>query len=340
MAASHPKTFKAMAFMEAGGPFTPMELPLTQPGPGEVLIKVIACGVCHSDSVVKDGFVGKDWPVVSGHEVIGDVAAVGEGVTRFKPGERVGGAWHGGHDGTCKSCRRGRYQTCDHVKINGVHFNGGFAEYTTVQDEAVVRVPTTMDPVEAAPLLCAGVSVFNSMRKMNVEQGALVAVQGLGGLGHLAVQFSRAMGYKTVAVSSGAAKRDFAIPLGAHEYIDSSTEDVAARLQEMGGAGMIVCTAPDAEAMKKIQYGLEAGGKLVVLAPIGPVEFDTRMLVLQSCSVHGWASGHALDCEETIEFAQNHGIKCMVEKFPLAEAESALESMLEGKLRFRAVLTV
>jgi D-arabinose 1-dehydrogenase-like Zn-dependent alcohol dehydrogenase len=184
------------------------------------------------------------------------------------------------------------------------------------------------------------VTVFNGIRKLHVEQGGLVAVQGLGGLGHLAVQYSRALGYKTVAVSSGSSKRDFALQLGAHEYIDSSKEDAAAKLREMGGAAIIVCTAPNPQVIKKIQYGLDAGGKLLVLAPIGPVEFDTGMLVNKGASVHGWPSGHALDSEEVLDFSQTHDIKCLVERFPLADATKAFDALLAGKLRFRAVLTM
>lgn len=229
---------------------------------------------------------------------------------------------------------------CDNAKFNGVSFNGGYAEYTTLRSEAVVRVPSDIEPAQAAPLLCAGVTVFNGIRKMHVEPGNLVAVQGLGGLGHLAVQFCRAMGYKTVAVSGGADKRDFAFKLGAHDYIDSRSEDAAKKLTEMGGAALIVSTAPNPKAMSQIQYGLAAGGKLLTLAPVGPVEFDTAFMVTRGVSVHGWPSGHALDSEECIEFSKINGVKCYVEKFPLNEAAKAFDDMLAGKLRFRGVLVM
>lgn len=230
---------------------------------------------------------------------------------------------------------------CDNSKVNGVSFNGGYAEYTMLRSEAVVRVPADLVPAETAPLLCAGVTVFNGIRKMHVEQGNLVAVQGLGGLGHLAVQYSRAMGYRTVAVSSGGdEKRDFAMKLGANEFIDSGKEDVAKRLNEMGGAALIVSTAPSAKAVNQIHYGLGSGGKLLTLAPVGPVEFDTGFLVTKGASVHGWPSGHALDSEECIEFSRINGVKCYVEKFPLEDAPKAFEAMLAGKLRFRGVLTM
>jgi D-arabinose 1-dehydrogenase-like Zn-dependent alcohol dehydrogenase len=329
-----------MVLKEKGAPLELQELPLHPPGAGEVLVKVLACGVCHTDLFEQAGHLPNPWPIVPGHELVGDVAAVGPGVTLFAVGDRVGGPWHGGHDGTCRSCRRGQFQICDDGKVNGVSFNGGYAEYATLRAEAVVRVPRSFDPVEAAPFLCAGVTVFNGIRKLHVEQGNLVAVQGLGGLGHLAVQYSRALGYKTVAVSGGSSKRDFALRLGAHVYIDSSKEDAAAKLREMGGAAVIVCTAPNPRAMKDIQYGLGAGGKLLVLAPIGPVEFDTGLLVSKGASVHGWPSGHALDSEEVLDFSLSHGIKCMVERFPLADASKAFEAVAEGKIRFRGVLTM
>lgn len=337
---SLPKTFKALVFKEKGSPLELQDLPLQPPSAGQVLVKILACGVCHSDAFEQAGHLPNPWPIVPGHEIIGDVVAVGSGVTRFKGGERVGGPWHGGHDGTCRACQRGKFQMCDNEKINGVSFNGGYAEYTLLREEAVVRVPGSYDPVLAAPILCAGVTVFNGLRKLHVEQGGLVAVQGLGGLGHLAVQYSRAMGYKTVAISRGSDKRDFALELGAHEYIDTSKEDAVARLKEMGGAAAIVSTAPSAEAMTKILYGLDAGGKLLVLAPVGPVAFDTAFLVGRGASVVGWPSGHALDSEEALAFSLDHGIKTMVEKYPLARGAEAFDAMLAGKLRFRGVLTM
>lgn len=341
MASSLPKTFKAIVIKEKGAPLELQELPLKQPGPGEVLVKVLACGVCHSDCFEQNGLLKNSWPIVPGHEIVGDVAAVGEGVTpRFKPGERVGAPWHGGHDGTCRQCQRAQFQMCDNEKITGVSFNGGYAEYVLLRPEAVVRVPKSYDPVDAAPMLCAGVTVFNGIRKMHVEQGNLVAVQGLGGLGHLAVLYAKALGYKVVAVSSGSSKRDFALQLGAHEYIDSGKEDAAAKLKAMGGAALIVSTAPHPGALKEIQYGLGPCGKLLVLAPIGPVEFDTVMLVQKGASITGWPSGHALDAEECLDFSVSHKIKALVEKFPLADASRAFEKLLDGKMRFRGVLTM
>lgn len=227
---------------------------------------------------------------------------------------------------------------CDNAQINGVTMDGGYAEFTLLREEAVVRVPADLDPAEAAPLLCAGVTVFNSMRKMHVEQGNVVAVQGVGGLGHLAIQYASKMGYRTVAISGGDSKRDFALKLGAHAYIDSSKEDAIAALMKMGGAAMIVATAPNPKAISPLVGGLAPGGKLVVLAPVGPVEFDTGKLVSKGASVHGWPSGHALDSEEAIQFAVDHGVKCLVEKSPLSDAAKAMEACYSGKVRFRGVL--
>lgn len=232
------------------------------------------------------------------------------------------------------------FQTCDNEEINGVTMDGGYAEYVLLRAEAAVRIPSNIDPAEAAPLLCAGVTTFNSMRRMGVMQGDVVAVQGLGGLGHLAVQFASKMGYEVVAISSGGDKKDFATQLGAHHYIDTSKEDPVKALMKLGGAAMICSTAPHPKAISPLVGGLAPQGKLIVLAPLGPVEFDTAMMVTKAASVHGWPSGHALDCEETIAFAGTHGVKCLIEKFPLDKVQEAFEHMTSGKVRFRAVLTM
>ncbi|KAI8622960.1 alcohol dehydrogenase [Xylariaceae sp. FL1651] len=338
MASSLPQTYKAAVMVKANEPIVVKDLELKQPGPGQVLVKVLACGVCHTDLFEAGGAMGDVFPRVPGHEIVGDVVAVGDKVTRFSGGERVGGPWHGGHDGTCRSCARGQYQMCDNEKINGVSFDGGYAEYVLLREEAVVRVPKDADVAETAPLLCAGVTVFNAMRKQHVEQGNLVAVQGLGGLGHLAVQYANKMGYHVVALSSGSSKKDFAQKLGAHDYIDTSQDDPIKKLQSMGGAAMIISTAPNPKAIGPLVGGLQAGGKLVVLAPVGPVEFDTLVMVNKGASVTGWPSGHALDSEEAIRFSHTHGVKCMIEKFPLADAAKAMEHCGSGNVRFRAVL--
>lgn len=218
--------------------------------------------------------------------------------------------------------------------------DGGYAEYVLLREEAVVRLPKTTDPAEAAPLLCAGVTVFNGIRKLHVEQGGLVAVQGIGGLGHLAIQYASKMGYRVVAISSGASKRDFATQLGAHAYIDSSADDAVTQLQEMGGAAAIVATAPNPQAIGPLVAGLRPGGKLLVVAAAGPITVDSNILLGKAASVHGWPSGHALDSEEAVRFAADHGIRCMVEKFALGDANRALEHCVSGKVRFRGVLVM
>lgn len=218
--------------------------------------------------------------------------------------------------------------------------DGGYAEYVTLRAEAVVRVPSELDPAEAAPFLCAGVTTMNAMRQMRVLQGGLVAVQGVGGLGHLAIQFANKMGYEVVALSSGSDKKDFATQLGARHYIDTSNEDPAQALQKLGGADMIVATAPNPKSISGLVGGMAPGGKLVVLAPVGPVEFDTTTLVAKGVSVQGWPAGHALDCEECVAFAQTHNVKCMTEKFPLKDVQKAMDHMVSGKARFRVVLTM
>ncbi|KAI0444374.1 alcohol dehydrogenase [Xylaria telfairii] len=337
---SLPKTYKAAVVPKGGEPIVIKEVELKQPGPGQVLVKVLACGVCHTDLFISSGAFGDVFPRVPGHEIVGDVVSIGENVTRFTNGDRVGGPWHGGHDNTCRSCARGQYQICDNSKVNGLSFDGGYAEYVLLREEAVVRVPKDADAAQVAPLLCAGVTTFNAMRKQHVEQGNLVAVQGLGGLGHLAVQYANKMGYRTVAISSGSSKREFARELGAHEYIDTSKEDPIQALQGLGGAAMIVSTAPNAKSISPLINGLQAGGKLIILAPVGPVEFDSNVLITKGASVTGWPSGHALDSEEAIAFATNHGVKCLIEKFPLDDVAQAMEHCHAGRVRFRGVLTM
>ncbi|KAM0518941.1 hypothetical protein ACHAPE_003931 [Trichoderma viride] len=335
-----PKTYQAAFFETKGAKLTLKDVKLQEPGPGYILVKVLACGVCHSDRFVQLGLLGDLFPRVPGHEAVGDVVAVGEGVTRFRGGERVGAAWHGGHDGSCRSCQRGMFQLCSNSAVNGVTMDGGFAEYVLLRAEAAVRVPSDADPAEIAPLLCAGVTVFNAMRNMGVMQGGLVAVQGLGGLGHLALQYAAKMGYTVVALSSGSDKKEFATQLGAHHYIDTSAEDAVTALQKLGGANMIVCTAPNREAVSPLVGGLAPSGKLVVLAPLGQVEFDTVSMVMNGTSVHGWNSGHQQDCEDAIAFAHTHGVKCIVERFPfLTGYQDAFEKMESGKVRFRSVMT-
>ncbi|KAK1640591.1 chaperonin 10-like protein [Colletotrichum phormii] len=337
---SLPKTYKAWQVKEAGAPLQLQTVEAKAPGKGEVLVKVLACGVCHSDVGMQKGEFGPVHPRIPGHEIVGDIVAVGEGVTRFTGGERVGGAWHGGHDATCARCQLGQFQSCQNGAINGVTRDGGYAEYVTLRHEAVVRVPADLDPAETAPLLCAGVTVFNGIRKMEIPKGSLVAVQGLGGLGHLAVQYANKMGYRVAAISSGSAKAKFASELGAEYFIDSSVEDPVAKLKAMGGAALVVATAPSAKAISPLTGALQVRGKLLVLAPVGNIEISSFHLIGLGCSVHGWPSGHAQDSEDAIEFSKKQGVKCLIEKFPLGEAPDAVEHMISNKVRFRGVLVM
>ncbi|KAL9116716.1 MAG: hypothetical protein Q9187_006756, partial [Circinaria calcarea] len=263
---SLPKTYKQAVFKEAGAPLTVEEAELTPPSKGEVLVKVEACGVCFSDMFAQHNMMGGGFPIVPGHEIIGHVAAVGDDVAVWKVGDRIGGAWHGGHDGTCKACKKGFFQMCDNGVVNGETKGGGYAEYCKLRTEAAVRIPTHVDAAKYAPILCAGVTVFNSMRRMNIPPGATVGVQGLGGLGHLAIQYANKFGYRVVALSRNSQKEKFARELGAHEYIDASKGDTGEALQKLGGASLIVATAPSAEVMTPLLKGLGMLGKLLILS--------------------------------------------------------------------------
>ncbi|KAL4940535.1 hypothetical protein BDV06DRAFT_196355 [Aspergillus oleicola] len=336
-----PQVYKRAVFRSAGSPLEIEQVPLTPPGPNEILVKVEACGVCFSDVFAQNNVMGGGFPLVPGHEIVGRVAAFGGKVSGWTVGDRIGGAWHGGHDGTCNACRKGWYQMCDAQVVNGETKNGGYAEYCLLNPEAAVRVPSHLPAAKYAPILCAGVSVFNSIRHMSISPGSTVAVQGLGGLGHLAIQYANRMGYHVVAISRDGSKEAFARKLGAHEYIDSSKEeDVGVTLQKLGGASLVVSTAPTAEVMTPLLKGLGILGKLLLLSLPGELPIDTYTMLKYGTSVQVWPSGHATDSEDAIAFTELHGIDCMVEKFPLEEANRAFEAMLKGTVRFRAVITM
>ncbi|KAJ4318220.1 hypothetical protein N0V84_006976 [Fusarium piperis] len=335
---SLPSTYKAWVIPSTGAPLELQQLELKPPSAGEILVKVRACGVCFTDVGVQNGGFGDVFPRVPGHEIVGDVVAIGEGVNGFSIGQRVGGAWLGGHDNVCRSCRRGLFQSCSNAVYNGASRDGGYAEYVLLRSEAVVSVPEDMDPAEAAPLLCAGLTVFNAIRKAHIEQGNLVAVQGIGGLGHMAIQYARKMGYKVAVVSSSATKEDLALQLGAHIYIDTSSEDAVKKLQDLGGASLILATSSNAKSVAALTAAMQAGGKMVLVAASGPVEFNTVDLVMRTSAVQGWLTGNAQDAEDTIDFAKNFDIKCMIERFPFEEAPKAMERMTSGAVRFRGVL--
>ncbi|KAK4062002.1 uncharacterized protein Triagg1_10165 [Trichoderma aggressivum f. europaeum] len=336
--ASLPKTYKAVVTKSANDTWELSDVPLQHPKANQVLVKVLACGVCFSDVMIGAGEMGDVFPRVLGHELVGDIVEVGPGVTQFQQGQRVGGAWHGGHDGICRQCQRSIFQLCDNAVINGVTQDGGFAEYVLLRTEAVVRIPKELDPAKTAPLLCAGVTVFNGIRKLHVEQGAVVAVQGLGGLGHLAVQYANKMGYEVVAISTGSDKAAFAKQLGAHHYINFQESDVSKELMKLGGAAIVVQTAPDPAVYKALMRGLAVEGKLLNLAVGAPFEVEPSVINMRAACVQGWPCGHALDSEEAIRFAMLHGVECMVETYSLADVQKAIQSLASGKPRFRNVL--
>jgi len=331
-----PKSYVAYAFLEKGGDLVRQEIPWKNPQQGQVIVKVLACGVCASDDAVKHGMFGMKYPRIPGHEIIGNVVAVGSGVNRLKVGQRVGGGWHGGHCFDCGNCRSGDFVTCSNEDINGISRDGGYAEYVALRAEAVAVIPDGLDAAEAAPLLCAGVTTFNSIRNMDVHPGDIAAVQGIGGLGHLAVQFASKMGLHTIALSSSDSKRELATQLGAAEYIDGSKENQAEALASRGGAKLIVCTAPSPKVIQGLLPGLAVGGQLLVLAVSEAAELPLMQLIQKRTSIRGWPSGTAKDSEDALKFYQQQKINCMVETFPLDKAQEAYDH--RSNARFRAVI--
>lgn len=331
---------KAMQVSKAGGPFELVLRDIPEPGRGEVRVKVEACGICHSDAFVKHGaFPGLVLPRIPGHEIAGRVDAVGAEVTAFAPGERVGVGWHGGHCFQCEACRRGLFINCVNEKITGITHDGGYAEYAVVPAESVARIPEGLDAAAAGPLLCAGITTYNSLRNSGARPGDTVAVQGIGGLGHLAIQFAAKMGFRTVALSRGADKEELARQLGAHEYIDTQTTTAADGLKKLGGADLVLATAPNSEAIASTVNGLKARGKLlIVAAPFEPLTISAFSL-LSGKTIAGWPSGSAIDSEDTMRFSALSGVRPSVEVFKLEDAEQAFAKMMANRVRFRAVLT-
>jgi 2-desacetyl-2-hydroxyethyl bacteriochlorophyllide A dehydrogenase len=333
-------TMRAAVVPEAGGEFQVVDRPVPDPGPTEVRVAVDACGVCHSDAFVKEGtFPGVTYPRVPGHEVVGRVDAVGESVTNWDVGDRVGAGWHGGHCFTCEPCRRGDFLRCENADITGLTFDGGYAEFAAVPAEAVAAVPDAVDAVDAAPLLCAGVTTYNALRNSDARPGDLVAVVGVGGLGHLGVQYAHAAGFETVAVSRTPEKRDLALELGADHFVDASEADPAEALQELGGARVVLSTAPSADAIASVVGGLGGDGEVVVVGiPGEDVPVDVQPLVGNRAAVSGWGSGHARDSQDTLEFSALRDITPEVETFPLGDVADAYDRMMANEARFRAVL--
>jgi D-arabinose 1-dehydrogenase-like Zn-dependent alcohol dehydrogenase len=333
---------KVVVISKADAPFEIIEREIPQPGAGQVRIKVDACGICHSDSLVKNGlFPGLQYPRSPGHEISGRIDALGSGVTQWTTGQRVGVGWHGGHCFICEPCRRGDFILCRNGKITGISFDGGYGEYTVVPAEAVAAMPDGISADDAAPLLCAGITVFNSMRNSGTRSGELVAVQGIGGLGHLGVQYARQMGFHTVAIGRGADKEPLARKLGAHAYIDSGAADPALELKKMGGAKLILATAPDAKSISSIVTGLAEAGKLLVVGvPHDPITVNVMLIVGEKLAIQGWPSGSAIDSEDTLRFSVLNGVRPMIEKYPLEKVSEAYDQMISGRVRFRVVLTM
>jgi D-arabinose 1-dehydrogenase-like Zn-dependent alcohol dehydrogenase len=327
---------------KAGGEFELVEKDIPQPGPGEIRIKVQACGVCHSDAVSKFGlFPGIPYPLIPGHEAVGTVDEVGTGVVEWKKGDRVGVGWHGGHCFVCESCRRGDFFTCVREQVTGVTRDGGYAQYMLARHEAVAAVPDGLDWADAGPLMCAGITTFNALRHSGAGPGDLVAVQGIGGLGHLGVQYAARFGYRTAAVGRGPENEALAKKLGAHFYIDSKNKNAAEELKKLGGAKVILATAPNAKAMVDLVPGLGPGGKLLAIGvPDEPLQLDVTPLILQRRDLQGWPSGTAMDSQDTMEFSKLTGVRPMVEKYPLEKVKEAFERMLSGQAQFRVVLTM
>jgi len=333
---------KVAQISKAGGDFELAERNIPEPGAGEVRVKIEACGICHSDVLVKDGiWPGLQFPRIPGHEIAGRVDAVGAGVTPWKQGQRVGVGWHGGHCFVCAPCRRGDFSMCVNRKVTGIDFDGGYAEYVIVPAAVLALIPDDVPAEEAGPFMCAGVTVYNALRNSGARGGDLVAIHGIGGLGHLGVQYARQMGFRTIALGRGKDKEALAKKLGAHRYIDTDASDVVAELQKLGGARVILGTAPSAKAISPLVDGLAPDGTLLVpAAPSEPLSINVFSLIMGRRSVAGWYSGTAKDSQDTLEFSALSGVHPMIEKYPLSKVAEAYEQMHSGKVRFRVVLTM
>jgi D-arabinose 1-dehydrogenase-like Zn-dependent alcohol dehydrogenase len=333
---------KAIEVSKPGGNFELVERNIPEPARNQVRIKVEACGICHSDALVKEGhWPGIQYPRVPGHEIAGRIDAVGADVTNWKPGQRVGVGWHGGHCFTCDPCRRGNFVLCQNEKITGISHDGGYAEYMVAPAEAIAAIPEDLSAAEAAPLLCAGITVFNSLRNSGAHAGDLVAVQGIGGLGHLGIQYARQMGFHTFAIGRGKGKEALARKLGAAHYVDTAAGDPASELQKFGGARIILATAPDSKSISALVNGLSPDGKLLVIgASPEAITVTPLQLIPARKSIQGWPSGTAKDSEDTLQFSALSGVRPMIERYPLEKAAEAFEQMSSGRARFRVVLTM
>ncbi|HEX3662075.1 MAG TPA: alcohol dehydrogenase [Acidobacteriaceae bacterium] len=335
-------TMKAVQVGKPGTGLEVVEREIPKPGAGQVRIRVQACGVCHSDLLTVEGaWPGIQYPRVPGHEVAGVIDEAGPGVTVWTKGQRVGVGWFGGQDNTCPECRRGDFGNCRNLKISGISYDGGYQEYMVAPVEALVSMPESLKDAEAAPLLCAGITTYNALRHSGAVPGDLVAVQGIGGLGHLGIQFANKFGYKVAAVGRGPQNAALAKKLGAHVYIDSRATKAAEELQKLGGARVILATAPNSKSMTELIDGLGVNGKLMVVgAAFEPIEVTPLQLITGSRTIQGWASGTAADSEDTLRFAELSGVRPMIETYPLEKAAEAYARMLSGNAEFRVVLTM
>jgi len=333
---------KAAQVPRPGGDFEIVEREIPKPGAGQVLIKVQACGICHSDVLTKEGtWPGIQYPRVPGHEVAGIIDELGAGVSEWKKGQRVGVGWHGGQDGTCLACRRGDFRNCRNLKVAGISYDGGYQQYMVAPVEALAAIPESLSDVEAAPLLCAGITTYNALRHSGAMPGDLVAVQGIGGLGHLGIQFANKFGYKVAAIGRGPENAALARKLGASVYIDSKSTNAAEELQKLGGAQVILATAPSSKAMSDLIDGLGPNGKLMVVgATFDPIEVTPIQLIVGSRTIQGWAGGTPADSEDTLRFAELTGVRPMIETYPLEKAAEAYARMMSGNAQFRVVLTM
>jgi len=333
---------KAIQISKPGGNFELIDRPLPEPGRGQVRIKVEACGICHSDALVKEGhWPGLEYPRIPGHEVAGRIDKIGPDVTLWKVNQRVGVGWHGGHCFQCEPCRRGDFMLCQNEKITALHFDGGYQEFMLAPAEGVAALPDDLPADEAAPLMCAGITVYNALRNSGARDGDLVAVQGIGGLGHLGIQYARQMGFRTVAIGRGSDKKELAGKLGAHQYIDTSAGPPAEALKKLGGARVALATAPDSKSISALIDGVAPNGKLLVIgAGFESLTVSPLQLIPGRKTIQGWPSGTAKDSEDTLRFSSLTGVRPMIERYPLQKAAEAYNRMISGQARFRVVLTM
>jgi D-arabinose 1-dehydrogenase-like Zn-dependent alcohol dehydrogenase len=333
---------KAAQIPKPGADFEIVEREIPKPGVGQVRINVQACGICHSDVLTKEGiWPGIQYPRVPGHEVVGIIDELGAGIAEWKTGQRVGVGWHGGQDGTCPSCKRGDFRNCRNLKIPGISYDGGYQQYMVAPVEALAAIPESLAAAEAAPLLCAGLTTFNSLRHSGALPGDLVAVQGIGGLGHLGIQYANKFGYKVAAIGRDSENAALAKKLGASVYIDSNATNAAQELQKLGGAQVILATAPSSKAMSQLVDGLAPNGKLIVVgATFDPIEVTPIQLISGSRAIQGWSTGTPADSEDTLHFSELTGIRPMIETYPLEKAAEAYARMMSGDAKFRVVLTM